>query len=198
MNGLEEIKKIIKNFDYEAEQSKLKISQIENERMQLANERNEKKHDSTTNYIDEINELGHQISELGNKSQELQNKLDTKFNDVKKIVDLTIDNIITDKIRKIRKMDEEKQELEIENSKRTEKNAKYEIKKQEFFERFGRVPELSKKAQKEEEIQEKQNIFSKTKIEDIRRSITNMETELVDLASIKRNFKNRTWNYIIE
>lgn len=43
MNDLEEIKRIIKNFVNEAEQTKAQIQELENQRMQLANQRNEKK-----------------------------------------------------------------------------------------------------------------------------------------------------------
>ena len=152
MNDLEEIKRIIKNFVNEAEQTKAQIQELENQRMQLANQRNEKKQDNINYWTVDINALGQKISKLGNESQKLQNKLNFKFNEVKKIVDLTIDNAITDKIRKVRKMEEEKQEIEEEISSQSGKNIEYEIRKQEFFERFGRVPELSVKAQKEEEI----------------------------------------------
>ena len=108
MNDLEEIKRIIKNFVNEAEQTKAQIQELENQRMQLANQRNEKKQDNMNYWATDINALGQKISELGNESQKLQNKLNFKFNEVKKIVDLTIDNAITDKIRKVRKMEEEK------------------------------------------------------------------------------------------
>ena len=198
MNGLEEIKKIIKNFVYESKELKTQISEIEKERTQLANERNEKKQYNSNDYTVEISVLGNQISELGNKSQELQNKLNAKFNDVKKIVNLTIDNIITDKIRKIRKMDEEKEDIESKIAIQNGKDIQYEARKQEFFERFGRMPELSKNAQKEEEVQEEQILFDKTKIEEINNCITNIENELTDLAAIKRNFKNGNFEYIIK
>ena len=198
MNDLEEIKRIIKNFVNEAEQTKAQIQELENQRMQLANQRNEKKQDNMNYWATDINALGQKISELGNDSQKLQNKLNSKFNEVKKIVDLTIDNAITDKIRKVRKMEEEKQEIEEEISSQSGKNIEYEIRKQEFFERFGRVPELSVKAQKEEEKQDEQNSFFKQKINEIEGYIINMEKGLVEFATVKREFKNKNWDYIFE
>ena len=198
MNDLEEIKKIIKNFVNEAEQSRAQIQELENQRMQLANQRNEKKQDNINCWTDDINVLGQKVSELGNESQELQNKLNFKFNEVKKIVDLTIDNAITDQIRKIRKMEEEKQEIEEEILSQSGKNIEYEIRKQEFFERFGRVPELSAKAQKEEKKQDEQNSFFKQKINEIDEYVINMEKELTEFVTIKRNFKNKNWNHIFE
>ena len=198
MNDLEEIKRIIKNFVNEAEQTKAQIQELENQRMQLANQRNEKKQDNMNYWATDINALGQKISELGNESQKLQNKLNFKFNEVKKIVDLTIDNAITDKIRKVRKMEEDKQEIEEEISSQSGKNIEYEIRKQEFFERFGRVPELSVKAQKEEEKQDEQNSFFKQKIHEIEGYIINMEKGLVEFATVKREFKNKNWDYIFE
>lgn len=198
MNDLDEIKKVIKNFIYEAKQAQVQISELENQRMQLANQRNEKKQDNTNYYTVDVNALGQKISELGNESQELQNKLNFKFIEVKKIVDLTVDNVITDKIRKIRKMEEEKQEIEEKILNQKGKNAKYEIRKQEFFERFGRVPELSVRAQKEEKNQDEQNTFFKQKIEEIDNYVINMEKELTEFVTVKRNFKNKNWNSIIE
>ncbi len=198
MNGLEEIRKIIENFVYESNETKKQITEIESRRTVLAQERNNKKKNNANDYIAEINVLGQKISELGNKSQELQNKLDFKFNEIKKIVNLTIDNLITDEIRNIRKIDEEKQELESKILNQTGKDAKYEVRKQEFFERFGRVPELSVKAQMKEKIQEKQTISYKLKIEELEKSIEDKENELVEFAAIKRNFNNKKWNYILE
>ena len=112
MNGLEEIQKIINNFIDESKQAKQKISQIENERNILAQNRNQKKNANINEYEAEINMLGKQISELGNQSQELQNKLDAKYIDVKKVVNLMVDNLIAEGIRKARKLDEHIEELQ--------------------------------------------------------------------------------------
>lgn len=197
MSGLEGIQKIIENFVYESNQTKKQIAEIEKERTDLAQERNSKKSISKRNYEKEISVLGKKISELGIKSQELQNKLDSKFNETKKIVNLTIDNLITEGIRRVRKIDEEQHELEEKISLQKERNAKYETQKQEFFERFGRMPQLSENAQREDKIQDKQCLSYKTKIERLEQSISDMETELTKLAKIKRDFKNRCWTNVI-
>ena len=130
MSGLEGIQKIIENFVYESNQTKGQIAEIEKERTDLAQERNEKKNISKNNYENEIGMLGKQISELGIKSQELQNKLDSKFNETKKIVNLTIDNLITEGIRRVRKIDEEQHELEekISLQKKEMQNMKHKSK----------------------------------------------------------------------
>ena len=118
MNRLEEIQEIIKNFIYEKQQMKQKISEIENKRAQLAQERNESKSNiKTQNAFNKeveakVSALGKQIAELGNQSQELQNKLDAKFLDVKNEVNIQIDTLISEGIRKIRKVEEVKEELE--------------------------------------------------------------------------------------
>lgn len=195
MNNLEEIKKIIKNFIYESQQIEEQITEIENKRIQLAEE---KKKATIDGDISNANEFRNSIIELGNKSQELQNKLYYRFNEVKKIVNITIDNLITDRIRKIRKMDEEKQELEKQILSQTGTNVEYEARIQEFFERFGRVPELSEKAQKKEEIQDNKTTLYKNEIRNIEDSIINMENELTVLATIKRDVKNKNWSSFVE
>ena len=197
MNGLEEIQKIIKNFVNESKQVKKQISEIESKRTQLAQERNEKKNANTSDCGAEISVLGKQISELGNQSQELQNKLDLKFNEMKRLVNLTIDNLITEGIRKVRKIDEERQELENKILLQEERDTKYEMQKQEFYERFGRMPELSEKAKKEDEIQDKQCLTYQAGIKELENLIVGMEVELAELATVKRNFKNKNWSNII-
>lgn len=158
MNEIEEIKKYITNFVNESNQLKNKISEIEKERIQLAYDRNLKKTvNNQDNNVIEINALGREISVLGNKSQEIQNKLDCKFNETKKTVNLTIDNLVTDRMRGICRLNEEKQEL----------------------------------------IQNQTNLSQKTKIKEIEKNINNIEIELVELATIKRNFKNRNLSDII-
>ena len=197
MNGLEEIQKIIKNFVNESKQVKKQISEIESKRTQLAQERNDKKNATTSDCGAEISVLGKQISELGNQSQELQNKLDLKFNEMKRLVNLTIDNLITEGIRKVRKIDEERQELENKILLQEERDTKYEMQKQEFYERFGRMPELSEKAKKEDEIQDKQCLTYQAGIKELEDLIVGMEVKLAELATVKRNFKNRNWSDII-
>ena len=171
MNGFEEIQKITKNFVEESKQAKQKIVQIESKRNELAQERNKKKNANIDEYKAEINALGKQISELGNQSQELQNKLNLKFYDVKKIIDIMVDNIIFEEIRKVRKINEIREDLEEKIAIREERKAKYEMQKQDFYARFGRMPELSENAQKEDEIQDKQYENYKTKIQEVEKII---------------------------
>lgn len=197
MNGLEEIQEIIKNFIYEKQQTKQQIVEIEGKRAELAIERNEKKKVNenpenayANNSGAEINELGKQITELGNQSQELQNKLDSMFNDVKKQVNLIIDNLIAEGIRKVRKIEDEKQELQQKIELQEAKNAKYEIQKQEFFERFGRMPELSENARQENEIRLKECEAIKIAISEIEAKLKINEEEITELAKTKREFKN--------
>ena len=197
MNKLEDIQEIIKMFVEESKQAKQEIAQIESERTKLAQERNEKKEANINDYVAEINMLGKQISILGNQSQEIQNKLDKKYNDVKKVVNLMVDNLITEGIRKIRKINEEREELEEKISIQEERNAKYEIQKQEFYERFGRIPELSENAKREDEVQDKQCQFYKNRIIEVEEKIENEEIKLAQLAQIAKNFKDKNWTNII-
>ena len=130
MNGLEQIQESIKNFICEKKQVQQQIMEIEEKRTKLAQERNEKKKINANNV--EVYELGKQISELGNQSQESQNKLDFKFHAVKAQVGSNIDNLIAEGIRKIRQVNEEIQEIEDKIAKQEERNAKYQLQKQEF------------------------------------------------------------------
>ncbi len=193
MNGLEEIQKIINNFIDESKQAKQKISQIENERNILAQNRNQKKNANIDEYEAEINMLGKQISKLGNQSQELQNKLDVKYIDVKKVVNLMVDNLIAEGIRKARKLDEHIEELQEKVTIQKERKAKYEIQKQEFYERFGRVPEVSQEAKQEDEIQDRQCEIYNNKIQQLTEEIENQEAQLTELVNLKNNFRNKEW-----
>ena len=152
MNGFEEIQEIIKSFIFEQQQKCEQITKIEQQRLQLAQQRNEKKK-SNINDI-EINQLGIEISELGNQSQELQNKLDFRFREIKSQICTSIDNLVAEGIRKICKINEEITELENKIRKLEEKQEKYELQKQEFYVRFGRMPELSEEAKQEYKHQE--------------------------------------------
>ena len=193
----EEIEKIVKNFLDESEQVKKQISEIENKRTELAQERNEKKRTNINRYMVEINVLGNQISKLGNQSQELQNRLNNKFNEVKNLVNLTIDNLISEGIRKIRKIDEERQELEDKISLQKEREIKYEMQKQEFYNRFGRMPELSENAKKEDEIQDKQCQRYRSRLEEVKEIINNYEIEIAELIHIKKETQRGNWSNII-
>ena len=167
MNGFEEIKRTTKNFIESSKQAKQEIGKIERKRNELAQERNEKKNADIGQYKAEISALGNQISQLGNQSQELQNKLDKRFREVQKVVNLMADNLIAEEIRKIRKIAEDREELEEKIKLQEERDARYELQKQDFYERFGRVPVLSANAKREDEIQDKQNQVYRAKIEEI-------------------------------
>lgn len=193
MNGLEEIQKTIENFAEESKQTKQQIAQIEKKRAHLAHERNEMKKHNAASWSVEINVLGNQITELGNQSQELQNKLDAKYIEVKKVVNLMVDNQVAENIRKINKLDEEVQELENNISAQAEIKAKYEAQKQEFYERFGRVPQLSQNAIEEENEQEKQYEQNISKIVSAQESINSIKEEIASFIDVKQDFKNKNW-----
>ena len=197
MRGFEEIQKIVKNFVEESKQAKQQIIDIENERNNLAQERNEKKEANIQENLAKINELGKQISKLGNQSQELQNKLDKRFFEVKELVNLMIDNKITEEMRKIRKINEVKEEYMEKIALKEERNAKYEIQKQEFFERFGRMPELSENAKKEDAIQDKQCEKYREKAEEKQIQIEKCQENLAELVEFKNAVANKDWAKII-
>ena len=155
MNGLREIQESIRNFICEKVQIQEQIAKIEAQRTQLAQQRNAKKQ-IDANCV-EVNELGRQISELGNKSQELQNCLDSKVNEIKSQVNFAIDNLVAEGIRKIRIANGEIQDLNTRIERQKERNAKYQLQKQEFYLRFGRIPELSERSVMESKLQEKES-----------------------------------------
>ena len=197
MRGFEEIQKIVENFVEESKQAKQQIIEIENERNNLAQERNEKKEANIQENLAKINELGKQISKLGNQSQELQNKLDKRFFEVKKLVNLMIDNQITEEMRKIRKINEIKEEYIERVSLQEERNARYEMQKQEFFERFGRMPELSENAKQEDTIQDKQCLKYKEKTEEKQIQIEECQENLAELVEFKNAVADKNWSRII-
>ena len=196
MNGLEGIQESIKNFICEKSQLQQQIIEIEGKRTQLAQQRNEKKKSNSD--WSEINELGRQISELGNQSQELQNKLDFKFHEVKTQINLVIDNLIAEGIRGIRRINEEIQELEKSIADQKERNEKYQLQKQEFYERFGRMPELSENAIKDSKLQEEKFTRNAVEIEKLKLQVKKSEDEITELVKIKSEFRNGNWNSIID
>ncbi len=197
MNGLEEIQGCIKDFIFEKGQLKTKIAGIEQKRTQLAQKRNEKKQHIGNSDDIEIKELAAQISELGNQSQELQNKLDFSLHALKTQINLIIDNLVSEGIRKIRKIEEEIHEIEVKISNYEERNAKYELQKQEFYLRFGRMPELSENAIKESKLQEKETLKNKVEIRNFTLQIELIQQEMTELATIRKEFRKGNWDYII-
>lgn len=194
MNGLGDIQENIKSFVYERKQAQEEIRKIEEKRTELAEKRNQVKAYATKN---EIDELGRQISELGNQSQELQNKLDFKFYEKKSQIGASIDNLIAEGIRQIRKIDEEAKEIEEKIALQEERSAKYEIQKSEFLARFGRIPELSENAIKQNKDQKSEILAGKNQILEIKTKINEIEEQLAELARIKQDFKNKNWTNII-
>ena len=199
MNKFEEIQEIIKNFIYEKQQMKREIAKIERQRTQLAQERNEKKANAKTmKVVAEISELGKRITELGNQSQELQNKLDSRYLEVREQVNTQINNLIAQGISEIRKHEEIKKEKQVEVEKQEERNSKYQIQKQEFYNRFGRMPELSETAQKENKVKEEECKFNKAEIAKIEEIIQILQGELTELAKNQRQFRNGEWSQLVQ
>ena len=195
MNGLEEVQEYIQKFICEKQEIQQQIAEIENQRTQLAVQRNRiKKLDSN---CAEISELGKQISELGNQSQEIQNQLDFKFLAIKTQVSSIIDNLIAEGIRKIRLCNDEIQELQEENAKQKERKERYQLQKQEFFLRFGRMPELSESAINENKKQEEKCKNNVLQISKIGIEINEITNRISKLATTKKNFKNGNWNLVV-
>ena len=184
MNGFEEIQRCIKNLICEKKEAQQQISRIEERRTLLAQQRNEKKNSNAN--LAEINDLGTQIAKLGNESQELQNKLDFIIREAKSQVNLAIDNLVVEGIRKIRIANEQIQDLKTKIEKQKERQQKYELQKQEFYLRFGRMPELSERAKQENKLQEKETEKSELEITQIQQQIKEKEDELTLFAQAKK------------
>lgn len=196
MSGLEEIQEIMNKFIDESKQIKLQISDIEKTRAKLAEKRN--KYVNMSDCIDEVKTLGNEISELGNKSQKIQNKLDSEFCEIKREIYLKIDNLIAEGIRKNKKFEDEIQEFQDIVELQKGRKAKYELQKQAFYKRFGRVPELSEDAKIEDKAQDKQCIIYKQRIIKLKEKIKNIESEINTFAKIKREIKNKNFRNILE
>ena len=196
MDGLEKIQEYIKGFICEKNNIQEQIAKIEEKRTQLAQERNAKK--KTDGVCETVNQLGKQIAELGNKSQELQEQLDFKSYSLKTQINSIIDNLIAEGIRKIRIANDEVYELREKSEKQKERNEKYQLQKQEFYVRFGRMPELSERASKESKLQEKETEKSILEIQELNDKIAQIENELDLLAKTKIHIKNGDWKSIVE
>lgn len=196
MNRLEEIQGNIKRFINEKEQIQTQITEIEEKRTQLAQQRNEKK--KLNGRDDEVNKLGEQISDLGNQSQKLQNQIDFNFHETKIKLMLMIDNLVWENVRKIRIINQQIQELEEKISNKRERDARYQLQRQEFFAKFGRMPELSERAQKENELQEKEITKCELEIVQMREQIGQIETEIDIFAKIKNEIKIGNWSFVLQ
>lgn len=197
MNRLEEI---IKNFIDEKHQIKRQIAKIEAERAQLAKIRNEKKAKKayTIEVEAEIKELGRKISELGIQSQELQNKLDSKYIEVKRAINTEIDGLISKAMQEMREITENKEGIEERVQKQEDRNSKYEAQKQEFFAKFGRMPSLSDRAQKENKIKEEECNKDRNELISLNSKIEKLQEEISSLAKNKREFKNGNFVELIK
>lgn len=195
MNGLGELQEYVRSFLCEKQNIQKQIAEIESKRTRMALLRNEIK--KINSDMDTVNELGMQISEMGNQSQELQNKLDFKNHALKTQINLFIDNSVAESMRKIRIINGEICELQEKNDKQKERNAKYQLQRQEFYVRFGRMPELSERAEKASKLQEKETEKNELEIQLLEEQIVKIQDEMTVLSSAKREVKNGNWNSII-
>lgn len=192
MNGLEEIQKQSASFISEKKQLQEQINKIEEKRIELAEQRNAKKRIDAN--CPDVSELGRQITELGNESQELQRQLDSKFYETKTQINLVINNLIAENIRKIHKTEEQMKQMANGIKKQEERVAKFELQKQEFFDKFGRMPELSERTIKESELQEKETVKSRLDIDQLKGQVSQFQDELSELVKIKADVKAGNWN----
>lgn len=197
MNGLEEIKKIIKEFNNEKQQKQQEIAKIEAQRTLLAYERNRIKQVSKNiensygvTARPEIAELANNITQLGNLSQELQNKLDCKFIQLKNTVTNTINTLLAEKEEKINEVENQKQEIQGQILAQEARNQRYDLQKKEFFVKFGRLPELSESAQQEEINNQKKYNENKNKIAQIELDMQKIKSEIEELKARKKDIQN--------
>lgn len=195
MNKIEEIREDVQKFVEEKKQIEQQISEIETQRTQLAQERNNKKNAINRENSVEIKELGQKISELGNQSQNLQKQLDIRKIEIKAQMNLILDNSVAEDIRRVRKINEQVQELEQSNKNFEERNIKYTIQKQEFYVRFGRMPELSNAAKKENKLQQQKYENNMEEISILKNTLKEAEKEILDLTIAKKELKQGNFAY---
>ena len=196
MNGLEEIQDCVKRIKELKIEEQKKIAKIEEERNKLAQKRNEIKSKDSNNC--DINVLGNQIKKLGEESQEISNNLDSNCRKIKNEVNFKVDNLVAEGIRKIRKIEDEVQEIKNKVEAQNERNARYKLQKQEFYARFGRMPELSENAEKNFKEKEKEKIKNLREINRLKIQIQYVKDEIAELAKIKQEFKNGNFGYIVK
>ena len=203
MNRLEEIQELIKKFIYEKQQMRQEINAIEEKRNVLAQERNRKINENKQKaYTEEveasINALGNKIKELGNQSQEIQNELDKKYFGVKQYILSEINKDISTIIPEIKKIQEEKVGLQHQIEEKEKRDERYIEQKQEFYNRFGRIPVLSENAVKENELQEEEYKKNKECFEKISIEIKEKEEKIAELVKIVNDFKRGNWKEYID
>ena len=188
----------IKEFSKQSQNKKRQIVEIENKRTQLAEQRNlAKKNAVTESDWQNISELGKEISNLGNQSQELQKQVDREILESKQQIISKIDNLIAEEIRKARLINEQIQELEENNKNEQEKKIKYEIQKQEFYERFGRIPEFSEETKEELEKLSQKCEENQKEIKTLETRVNEIENKISKMANIRQDFKNGNLQNII-
>lgn len=203
MNRLEEIQETIKNFIYEKQQMKQEIAKIEEQRNVLAQERNRKINENKQKaYTEEvkasINALGNKIKELGNQSQEIQNELDKKYFGVKQYILSEINKDISTIMPEIKKIQEERIGLQHQIEEKEKRDERYIEQKQEFYNRFGRIPVLSENAKRENELQEEEYKKNKECFEKISVEIKEKEGKIAELVKVVNDFKKGNWKEYIE
>lgn len=195
---LDMVKEEIKEFSKQSQIKKRQIVEIENKRTQLAEQRNfAKKNAVTESDWQNINELGREISNLGNQSQELQKQVDREILESKQQIISKIDNIIAEEIRKARLINEQIQEFEENNQNEQEKKIRYEIQKQEFYERFGRIPEFSDETKEELEKLSQRCEKNQEEIKKLEARVNEIEDNISEMANIRQDFKNGNLQNII-
>ena len=195
---LDMVKEEIKEFSKQSQIKKRQIVEIENKRTQLAEQRNfAKKNAVTESDWQNINELGREISNLGNQSQELQKQVDREILESKQQIISKIDNIIAEEIRKARLINEQIQEFEENNQNEQEKKIRYEIQKQEFYERFGRIPEFSDETKEELEKLSQRCEKNQEEIKKLEARVNEIEDNILEMANVRQDFKNGNLQNII-
>ena len=200
MNRLREC---IEKFIFEKQEISNEISKIERERNRIAQQRNEEKKNmkyvnaDTEKMEAEVSELGRKIAELGDKSQELQRKIDAKSLNIKNEINSEIDGLISEENDKILSIEITKKELEEKITENEAKVKKYELQKNEFYFRFGRMPELSENSKKEIHSHEEECNRAKEKIVELNKEISNIQEKISELVENKKRFKNNNINKII-
>lgn len=194
MDRLEEIKEKLQNYMEEKRKTQQQISEIETQRVEAAQDRNFKKGLNrvfkSEDIKSEIDELGKEISNLGNESQTLQKQIDSKLVEIKSQLSIELNNLIAEDIRKTRIIDEQIQEIMASNVEQKERTSKYQSQKQEFFVRFGRIPELSQEAVQEWEKQQKKYESNLREIARLKNNRQKIEGSILELSTLQKDIRH--------
>ena len=194
MDRLEEIKEKLQNYMEEKRKTQQQITEIETQRAEVAQDRNFKKGLNrvfkSEDIKSEIDELGKEISNLGNESQTLQKQIDSKLVEIKSQLSIELNNLIAEDIRKTRIIDEQIQEIMASNVEQKERTSKYQSQKQEFFVRFGRIPELSQEAVQEWEKQQKKYESNLREIARLKNNRQKIEGSILELSTLQKDIRH--------